>query len=141
MPSPDARIEQFRFYQTRCNICGTKRTEPGYVLDMILLKRLWLPRVATLDDAFEGALGAKTRHPEWQKWLYDFFVAAVKNPPPEYQGNISDQYAHQEPTRLLSEAETTLAKQKRETYVSCWHIANHESFLMWKVYANNRPDS
>lgn len=73
--------------------------------------------------------------------MYDFFVEAVKNPPSEYKADVSDQYAHEEATRLLSEAETTLAKQKRETYVSCWHIANHESFLMWKVYANNRPDS
>jgi hypothetical protein len=198
MPSLDARIEQFRFYQTRCNICGTKRTEPGYVhfftyrdhelqccdscssqapspiirkeywasaygvydepdagqplwryvdlpkfLDMILFKRLWFPQVKTLEDIFEGALGAKTRHQEWKQWLYDFFVEAVKNHPSKNNGDISisDKYAHEEATRLLSEAETTLAKQKRETYVNCWHIAKHESVLMWKVYANNRPDS
>ena len=49
-------------------------------LDMILLKRLWLPRVATLDDAFEGALGAKTRHPERQKWLYDFSRGSREEP-------------------------------------------------------------
>ena len=32
-------------------------------LDVILLKRLWLPRVATVEDAFEVALGTKNTAP------------------------------------------------------------------------------
>jgi hypothetical protein len=41
----------------------------------------------------------------------------------------------------LIETETALSAQKNNTYVSCWHMAKHESFLMWKVYARGRPDS
>ena len=34
-----------------------------------------------------------------------------------------------------------LSRQKIDTYVNCWHVAGHEFFLMWKVYARDRPDS
>ena len=193
MQFPDTRIERFRVYQTRCNICGKKHSQPGYVhffaygeqelqccdfciryapnpilrreywdriydepdaghplwryvdlpkfLDMILFKRIWFAQVGALDDAFEGALGTKTRQPDWRKWMHEFFLRAVKNPPPDYERIVSDQYAEQEAKRLLCDAETILANQKINTYVSCWHVAKHESFLMWKVYAKNRPES
>jgi hypothetical protein len=65
----------------------------------------------------------------------------VKNPPADYERIVTDQYAEHETKRLLREAETTLTKQKMDTYVNCWHVAKHESFLMWKVYAKNRPES
>jgi hypothetical protein len=191
--SLQARIDRFRIYKTRCNICGKKQEMPAYAhffmyhdeelqccdfctryapspilrkeywdrtydepdagqplwryidlpkfLDMILFKRLWFAQVATLDDAFEGAIGAKTRQEDWRKWMYEFFFKAVKSPPPEREGVVTDQHAEQEAKRLLRDAETALAAQKIDTYVSCWHVAKHESFLMWKVYANNRPES
>ncbi len=189
----DARIERFRPYQKRCNICGRKREKAGYVhffaygdeelqccdpctryaptpilrkeywvrvydepdaghplwryvelpkfFDMILFKRLLFTQVAALDDAFEGALGAKTRQEDWRKWMYEFLLHTMKSLPPGEGSTVSDQHAEQEATRLLREAEAALGSQKMDTYVSCWHVAKHESFLMWKVYANNRPDS
>jgi hypothetical protein len=189
----DARIERFRLYQTRCNICGKKRDAPGYAhyfvygdqelqccdlcmpntptpilrkeywdriygepdaghplwryvelpkfLDTILFKRIWFTQVRALDDSFEGALGAKTRREDWRRWMHKFFLKAVKNPPPGHESNISGLHAEQEAQRLLHDAEAALSTQKTETYVNCWHVAKHESFLMWKVYANNRPDS
>jgi hypothetical protein len=197
-PAPDpwaeARIiNRFRFYQTRCNICGAKRAKPSYAyfffykghelqccenckersssdivrkeywdriyeepdagkplwryvdlakfLDIVLFRRLWFAQVGALEDAFEGALGTKTRQEEWRKWMYNFLLGAVKNPPSRNNKNISDEYAQQQANRLLSDTEAALSTQKNDTYVSCWHFARHESFLMWKVYARDRPDS
>jgi len=110
-------------------------------LDIVLFKRLWFAQVAALDDTFEGALGAKTRQDDWRRWMHDFLLNAVKNPPPGYEKNISDEKAEKQAKQLLQDAEEALSIQKNNTYVNCWHIAHHESFLMWKVYASNRPES
>lgn len=186
-------LDRFRFYQTRCNLCGSERTGPSYAhffsfggyelqccdrckhrvpsdiarseywdriyrepdagsplwryvdlakfIDIILFKRLWFARVANLEDAFEGALGTKTRQEDWRKWMFNFLLDAVENPPKGYEKNISSEHAYKEATRLLSDTERALSSQRLETFVSCWHMAKHESFLMWKVYAGGRPDS
>jgi len=108
---------------------------------MILFKRLWLSQVASLDDPFEGALGAKVRQKDWQEAMQSLLFHAVKQPPPGNAKQVSDEYARQEAARLLDDLEHSLPAQKLNTYVNCWHIARHESVLMWKVYAKDRPDS
>jgi hypothetical protein len=198
-PWPDPRggiktriDDRFRFYQTRCNICDSKRPTSSFIyffaydghevrccarcknyapgditrqeywdhiyeepdvdsslwryidlakfIDMILFKQLWLSQVSSLDDPFEGALGAKARQNDWRETMHSFLFHAVKRPPPGYEKPVSDEYARQEADRLLKDLENSLPAQKLNTYVSCWHIAQHESFLMWKVYAKDRPD-
>jgi hypothetical protein len=192
--APSSTIdERFRYYQTRCNVCGSVRPAAAYVyfflyeghefrcctrckdyapgsiirheywdrtyaepdadaplwryvdlakfVDLILFKRLWLSQVASLDDAFEGALGAKTRHDDWREWMHSFLMNSVKHPPEGHATEISEGHAQEEANRLLRDVEASLSRQRADTYVNCWHMAPHESFLMWKVYARDRPDS
>jgi hypothetical protein len=188
-----AKIERFKYYRTRCNLCGREHdkkshahffsyngeelqcciacksnapseilrreywdrtySEPdannplwryvdlGKFLDALLFKRLWFAQVGNLDDNFEGALGSKARQTNWRKWMHDFLLSAIKNPPAPRAQEISEEEALSQADRLLSDTEAALSRQRTETYINCWHTAKHESFLMWKVYAKDRPDS
>ena len=75
--------------------------------EMLREKRLHFASANQFDDPFEGAVAVLP---------YDFLVD------PRYSG--------------MEPGEKAFAELKRLTKLSCWHIEDHESVAMWKLYSD-----
>lgn len=84
------------------------------LLQVIEEEAIYFPHITQMDDKWEGLLTKKTRELFWRAELA------------KYSGNI--------------EAANGSVKQyedfKNDFYINCWHMNDHESYLMWKAYAN-----
>lgn len=90
-------------------------------------QELFLPRASLLGDEFEGS----TTKPIAQ---FREHVIANRDVDPKLEMYRGLQEAH---LRALFEHEGQLAKSVREhSYVSCWHLNQHESMAMWQLYSN-----
>lgn len=84
------------------------------LLELLHSSELFFTHVPTFADGFEGLLPAKTRA-SFIRWC------------------IANGSA---PAKAAQEA-TDYEKMRDDFYASCWHVNDHESYLMWKVYAND----
>lgn len=84
------------------------------LLDLLRTKELFFSHLPVLEDQLEGALTART-----QEYLANWFQS-------------QNQCA-----RSVAYAEVSKYQENRENfYVNCWHMNDHESYLMWKAYAS-----
>jgi hypothetical protein len=83
------------------------------LLDLLATGELYFAHLPVLEDQNEGALTARSR-----ERLADWFQH------------------HNKSTRLVAYQEVDKYQENRAGfYVNCWHMNNHESYLMWKAYA------
>jgi hypothetical protein len=82
--------------------------------DMLSTGELFFVHLPVLEDAYEGALTARSR-----EHLVSWF---------EKHGGC---------TRVQAEAEVVEYEAAQGSFfVNCWHMRQHESYLMWKAYAH-----
>lgn len=83
-------------------------------IDLLNTRELYLSRVDKLDDPHEGSI---TR-PQHVGFRMDEFLADVPlSPSPEQRARYRQEL-------------------RKRTYVSCWHVNQHESEAMWRLYSN-----
>lgn len=83
------------------------------LLDLLKTRELYFSHLPSLEDSLEGALTSRTR---------------------EHMANWFQ--LHDRCTRQKAYAEVDEYQQARRFfYVNCWHMNDHESYLMWKAYA------
>jgi len=81
--------------------------------DLLASGELFFTHLPHLEDEHEGALTHRSR-----EHLAGWFEH------------------HNRSTRSAAYAEVDLYQKQRENFfVNCWHMNNHESYLMWKAYA------
>jgi hypothetical protein len=81
-------------------------------LDLLEERALFFPRADLFPDSIEGS------YPDANRVVRDLVWSRI---------NISDEQ------REIIEGHSKLAKAL--TYVSCWHVSEHESDAFWKIYA------
>jgi len=83
------------------------------LLDLLTSEELYFTHVLAFSDALEGSLTNRTRDR-----LLTWFKTQIK----------VDEASARELVRRYEEAQ-------EDFYVSCWHMNDSESYLMWKAYA------
>ena len=83
------------------------------LLDLLTSEELYFTHVLAFSDGLEGSLTNRTRDR-----LLTWFKTQIK----------VDEASAQELVRRYEEAQ-------KDFYVSCWHMNDFESYLMWKAYA------
>jgi len=84
-----------------------------YLLDLLATEELYFSHLPSLEDQNEGALTARSR-----EHLANWFQH------------------HNKSSRLVAYQEVEKYQENRKSfYVNCWHMNDHESYLMWKAYA------
>jgi hypothetical protein len=81
------------------------------LLDLLKTSELYFRSVIMLDDKWEGMLTARTKES-----LYKYNLSRFKNP--------SD----------AIDATNAMEAYQGDFYVNCWHMNDHESYLMWRSY-------
>src|SRR5438132_3780996 len=87
---------------------------------MLEQRSLHFARADVLGDAFEGAAGIADRRPQWDVFYLDFFRHAVSTVPDQKE-RPSSENIEQEAARLLKEFSTIGERDRRRTFVNCWH--------------------
>jgi hypothetical protein len=93
-------------------------------------RAVYFARADRLGDTFEGAAGITDRRPEWD--AFDFFRHAVSTGPGQKE-LPSTAHVEQEAARLLREFSTIGERDRRRTFVSCWHANTGESEALWQT--------
>jgi hypothetical protein len=83
------------------------------LLDLLRTSELFFAHLPSLDDAREGALTNRSR-----EHLVNWFQNQNRSTRSQAFSEV-DEYQ----------------RNQRFFYVNCWHMNNHESYLMWKAYA------
>jgi len=94
---------------------------------------LFFARADTFSDPFEGASGLLQREAEWDRWYLDYFRNAVRNPPEGYPPPPEEQ-VEANARRLLASIRGGAERDRRTTFVSCWHANTGESEALWRLY-------
>ena len=96
-------------------------------------RALYFARADRLGDTFEGAAGISDRRPQWDAFYLDFFRHAVRTAPGQKSPPTAAQ-VEQEAARLLTEFSTIGERDRRRSFVSCWHANTGESEALWRLY-------
>lgn len=86
------------------------------LLDLLETQELFFTQLSRLEDGYEGALSSY----------------AVEGLRQQLQ-----QLGDDDPDRATKVAEETYILNQHFTYVSCWHLSEHESMAMWKQYGDD----
>jgi hypothetical protein len=100
---------------------------------LLAKRQLFFARADRLSDAFEGAKGLLERKEQWDKFYRDFFRDALSTVP----GGSTQTPAEIEAQlpRMIRDMEQIGERDRRSTYISCWHRNAHESEAMWRLYS------
>ncbi len=82
--------------------------------DLLATQELFFAHIPTLDDSREGMLTDRT-----QKLYADWYQNQHNSTPEQAYESLRQYESHHE-----------------HFFVNCWHMNNHESYLMWKAYAD-----
>jgi hypothetical protein len=96
-------------------------------------RSLYFARADLLGDAFEGAVGIVDRRPQWEEFYLDHFRNAILTIPGQTEP-VSTEYVEREALRLLTDLSAIGERDRRRTFVSCWHANTGESEALWRLY-------
>src|ERR1700730_18076857 len=96
-------------------------------------RSLHFARADVLGDAFEGAVGITDRRPHWEAFYLDFFRHAVSTVPGQKEPPSSE-HIEREAARLLNEFTIIGERDRRRSFVSCWHANTGESEALWRLF-------
>lgn len=105
-------------------------------VSLLSSRGLYFTRADCFEDIFEGAKGLRKNKAKWDSHYLEFFRSAIKNPPEGYKCELSDSEVDEQAQKLLSDMEAGGEALKRRTYASCWHVGDHESEAMWRLYSS-----
>ena len=97
-------------------------------------KAVHFARADQLGDPWEAAKGSALNKQRWDEHYLQFFRDSVRNPPPGYRCELSDDEVEKEARRLLHELAEIGELDRRTFYVSCWHESEVESEALWRLY-------
>jgi hypothetical protein len=101
-------------------------------------RSIYFARADKLGDPFEGASGIADRRPYWDEFYLESFREVVRTPPPDSAPSegtpLSFEDVEREALRLLKEFSTGAERDRRCTFVSCWHANTGESEALWRLY-------
>lgn len=106
-------------------------------ISMISRSNLYFAAASTFEDIFEGAKGIVDKKCDWDKFYLDFFQQAILTAPGQDLSKLTVEKLKEESERLLSELNTLGENDRKNTYISCWHMNNYESEAMWKMYSKD----
>ena len=120
-----------------------KRVEPDTVLwrymdlakflQLLEEKTLFFSRADKFDDPFEGASCVASREKEWDGYYLTYFRKVIRTPPAG-GSQLSDDAVEENAQRLLASIRQSAARDRRTTFVSCWHANSGESEALWRLY-------
>ena len=96
-------------------------------------RALFFCRADLLGDGFEGAAGIAERRGTYDQFYLDFFRNAVRTAPGQTVPPPTEQVEH-EAHRLLAEFTATGERDRKTSFVSCWHANTGESEALWRLY-------
>jgi hypothetical protein len=96
-------------------------------------RAIYFARADRLGDPFEGAAGITDRQPQWDAFYLDFFRHAVSTAPGQKEPP-STAHVEQEAARLLRDFSIIGERDRRRSFVSCWHANASESEALWRLY-------
>jgi hypothetical protein len=105
---------------------------------LLSTKSLYFPSAVCFDDVFEGAKGLAERKHKWDSHYLDFFRKAIRSAP-RNEGEFSqtDEAIEANAQRLLRDIEDVGVRDRKTTFISCWHESTYESEAMWKLYSTS----
>lgn len=96
---------------------------------------LFFSRADKFADPFEGASGVAAREKDWDAFYLDYFRRVVRNPPlGATAALLSEDAVEQYAQSLLDSIRDSAIRDRRSTYVSCWHANSGESEALWRLY-------
>lgn len=102
-------------------------------LQLLEERTVFFSRADKFDDPFEGASGLAKREAEWDNFYLDYFRQLIRNPPPGGPP-LTESDVEQNAQRLLSSIRSNAVRDRRTTFVSCWHANSGESEALWRLY-------
>lgn len=100
-------------------------------------KSLYFAAANTFEDRFEGAKGIVERKEKWDVFYKKFFIEAMLTCPVEPKEEWTPEKLEKESERLLYEMNSSGEKDRQFTFINCWHLNEHESEAMWKLYSKD----
>lgn len=106
-------------------------------ISMISTNALYFSVASAFEDKFEGARGVAQQMEEWDKQQKEYYEIKIK----EFRDRGAEFDRDKQNEQIASETVNRrhfLDKAARNhTFLSCWHIDNHESDGMWRAYCND----
>lgn len=107
------------------------------LISLFYTKSLYFAAADSFEDPFEGAKGIEARKKKWDDFYLQFFKEAIITAPSGEKKNWTDEELEAYAKKLLMQMDKAGEKERKYTYISCWHSNNYESEAMWKLYAVN----
>jgi len=102
-------------------------------LHMLETNSLFFSRADRLGDPFEGASGRADRQPEWDNFNISYFQKLIRNPPEGYV-SLPESEVEEKAKQLLGDYKEQIQRDRKRTFVSCWHANTGESEALWRLY-------
>lgn len=110
-------------------------------ISIISRKDLYFAAADTFEDIFEGAKGIVENQDEWNDFYLKFFREVILTAPGQDISKLTDEQIKLDSERLLNEITNSGQKARENTYISCWHLNDHESEAMWKLYSKDATNA
>ena len=107
------------------------------LISLISTKSLFFASADSFEDPFEGAKGIEARKEKWDSFYLQFFKGAILTAPDGEKKHWTSEELEAYAEKLLSQMDKAGEKERKNTYISCWHSNDYESEAMWKLYAVN----
>ena len=109
-------------------------------IGLIQTDSLFLSRADIFDDPFEGTINKATHEAFEQKIQTQLQEKKVEACYVKFDGQLLV-FADGSHINIGESSFNTLNWLKTYTYVNCWHLSEHESEAMWKLYSKNITES
>jgi hypothetical protein len=106
-------------------------------ISMIQRASIYLNRADLLDDNYEGAINKLTvdRRTRWTQKVVEDLSSKVFGRSPNTKKPMSKQEFESIWLHGFNIDYDLDAKARTKTFLNCWHVNEHESVAMWKLYA------
>jgi hypothetical protein len=106
-------------------------------VNLLASQGLYFSRADMFDDICEGAKGVKRNKKKWDEYFLNYFRSALGSLPEGYVNRLSDQDMDLKTNKLLKQLENGGLRNKRCTFINCWHENELESEAMWRLYSSH----
>ena len=96
-------------------------------------RAMFFSRADLFGDPFEGAAGITEHRQKYDDHYLQLFRSLVRFPP-ENASSPPEDYVEREAQRLLTEFAAIGDRERKSSYVSCWHSNTGESEALWRLY-------
>lgn len=108
----------------------------GKFISLISKEELYFASAESFIDPFEGARGLLKNKDKWDRYSKEYLRRAILAAP-GLNLEKSDGYVESEANRLLRHMNSIGIRDRKCTFISCWHYNDIESEAMWKTYSKD----